>query len=266
MLPELQLDHYSQGIPAIALFVLAVIVCQIVVKRVLGHEAIRRCHEVGGYYLAIVGSFYAVLLGLVVFDALGKFEAAEKGVETEGKSLLAVSVMLKQFPQQEKKLETLLIDYLDEVVNVEWDLMENNQISKKARQDMMGLISEGMKIEPQTENQKALFPILAGELISAWEARRDRTRVTNQGVPSAEWAILLLGSVITITFTFFFTIESSAIYLLMSGMVALLISMSLYLVLMFGAPFSGDMRVSNSGLALIRDRIAEMHQADGGPG
>ncbi|HEY8033252.1 MAG TPA: hypothetical protein VIF02_12970, partial [Methylocella sp.] len=165
-----------------------------------------------------------------------------------------------------KKLETLLIDYLDEVVNVEWDLMEKNQISKKARQDMMGLISEGMRIEPQTENQKALFPILAGELISAWEARRDRTRVTNQGVPAAEWAILLLGSVITITFTFFFTIESSAIYLLMSGMVALLISMSLYLVLMFGAPFSGDMRVSNSGLALIRDRIAEMHQADGGPG
>jgi len=120
-----------------------------------------------------------------------------------------------------------------------------------------------MRIEPQTENQKALFPILAGELISAWEARRGRTRVTNQGVPAAEWAILLLGSVITITFTFFFTIESSVIYLLMSGMVALLISMSLYLVLIFGAPFSGDMRVSNSGLALIRDRIAEMHQADG---
>ncbi len=262
MLSELHLDRYSNGALAIALFVLAVVICQIIVKRLLGHEAIKRCHEVGGYYLAVVGSFYAVLLGLVVFDALGKFESAEKGVETEGKSLLAISTMLKQFPAQEQKLETLLTDYLDEVINVEWGLMEMNETSKKAKEDMIGLINEGMKIEPQTENQKALFPILAGELISAWEYRRDRTRVTNQGVPLAEWAILVLGSVITITFTFFFTIESSAIYLLMSGMVALLLSMSMYLVLIFGAPFSGDMKVSNAGLVLIRDRIAELHRAD----
>lgn len=84
-------------------------------------------------------------------------------------------------------------------------------------------------------------------------------------MPPAEWAILLLGSVITIVFTFFFTIESSAIYLLMSGMIALLLSMSMYLVLIFGAPFSGDMKVSNAGLALIRDRIAELQATDSHP-
>lgn len=160
MLRDLRLDHYSHGVPAIALFVLAVVVCQIIVKRLLGHEAIKRWHEVGGYYLAVVGSFYAVLLGLVVFDALGKFQAAEKGVETEGKSLLAVSTMLKQFPAQEQRLESLLTDYLDEVIGVEWDLMEDNKTSRKAREDMIGLITEGMKIEPQTENQKACFQSL----------------------------------------------------------------------------------------------------------
>jgi hypothetical protein len=38
----------------------------------------------------------------------------------------------------------------------------------------------------------------------------------------------------------------------MTGMMTLLVSMSLYLILLFGDPFSGDMRVSNSSLLLAQ--------------
>lgn len=51
MLRDLQLDHHSHGVPAIALFVLAVVVCQIIVKRLVGHEAIKRWHVIARRFL-----------------------------------------------------------------------------------------------------------------------------------------------------------------------------------------------------------------------
>ncbi len=40
----------------------------------------------------------------------------------------------------------------------------------------------------------------------------------NFGIPTAEWVILLIGAAITISFTFFFTIETQGIDILMRGM------------------------------------------------
>ena len=97
MLNNLRLDHYAEGMTAIFLAIIIVIVLQIYTKKLLGEERIRQCHEVGGHYLAIVGGFYAVLLGLIVFAAMDKFIAAEKTVEQEGKSILAVYTMAAQF-------------------------------------------------------------------------------------------------------------------------------------------------------------------------
>jgi len=253
----LPLDHYVYGLPVILLAVLGAICCQLLVKRLLGAETIRQCHEVGGYYLSIVGAFYAVLLGLVVFDALGKFQNAEKTVELEGKAALAVSALATQFPKQDARIQSLVRRYLDQVIDQEWEMMAHEQVDMEAKYTLVDLVREVLKIEPQTENQKALFPTLTSEAILLWEQRRDRVKLTNQGLPAAEWAVLLAGAVITIVFTFFFTIDSGLIHLAMTGMVTLLISMSLYLALLFGAPFSGDLRVSREGLTLTREIIKD---------
>jgi hypothetical protein len=48
----------------------------------------------------LVGTVYGILHGLVVFDAMSRFQAAEKAVTSEAKSLLAVYSLSAQFPQQ----------------------------------------------------------------------------------------------------------------------------------------------------------------------
>lgn len=254
---DLPLDQYVYGIPAILLSVLGAICCQLLVKRILGAETIRQCHEVGGYYLSIIGAFYAVLLGLVVFDSLGKFQEAEKTVELEGKAALAVSVLATQFPKHDAAVQAILRRYLDQVIDTEWEMMARGRADMEARYTLVDLVRQVLTIEPETENQKALLPTLTSEAIMLWEKRRDRAKLTNYGLPAVEWAVLLAGAVITIIFTFFFTIDSGLIHLAMTSMVTLLISMSLYLALLFGAPFSGDLRVSKEGLTLTRQIIKD---------
>jgi xanthine/uracil permease len=201
---------------------------------------------VGGYYLAIVGGFYAVLLGLIVFAAMDKFSKAESTVEDENRSILAIHMLAGQFGSEGKHLKEKLRLYIDEVINNELRLMESDQISLKAR----GLFLDSMdiikKFEPTTENQKALYPVMVSEAISLWDSRRERTKTTNFTIPIAEWAILIVGAIITIAFTLFFTIESQAIHVVMTGMITIIIMTALYLVLLFGDPFSGDLKISNS--------------------
>ena len=82
------LDYYWVGIPAIIAATILILYAQILVKKYIGIESIKKCHEVGGYYLAMVGTFYAVLLGLIVIDAMTRFQQAEKNIAVEASSLI----------------------------------------------------------------------------------------------------------------------------------------------------------------------------------
>lgn len=246
------LDRYAVGLPAILACSILFAFCQLLWRRRLGPERIRQCHEVGGYYLAIVGGFYAVLLGLIVYAAMDKFSAAESTVENEARALLGVHTLASQFGEEGRAIQENLANYANEVIVNEWRLMEQNKVSLVARSLFIDTINRIKKIEPVTENQKALYPVMVSEIINLWDSRRDRTKASNYGLPGAEWTVLILGAAITLFFTLFFTIESKSIHLFMSSMIALLIFSSLYLVLLFGAPFSGDLRVSKSGLVVAQ--------------
>ncbi|MFY9832405.1 MAG: hypothetical protein WAK66_06785, partial [Methylocystis sp.] len=150
-----------------------------------------------------------------------------------------------------------LRDYVDEVINNEWSMMAKGQTSEKARDAMLALINVIKKIDPKTQNQQVIYSALISETFSLWESRLDRTTPANFGIPTAEWVILLIGAAITISFTFFFTIETQGIDILMRGMATLLIAMSLYLALLFGAPFSGDLNVSNAPFSKVRNIVTK---------
>jgi hypothetical protein len=242
----LALNQLNIGVPAILLFIFCVLALQTLTRRILGKEAIRSCHDVSGHYLAIVGTFTAVLLGLVLVDAMTKFQSAEKTLGEEASDMMNVYSSATNFPDQANIIHELSRQYINTVIEEELPMMEFDQVSKKATDIAYNLTLTIQHIEPETENQKAIFPLLIQQIGSMWEDRRDRTTASNYGIPEAEWIVLILASSITIIFTFFFTIDNIRLHLFMTGLVSLLIATSLYLILMFGTPFSGTLKVSSN--------------------
>ena len=238
------LDYYWVGVPAIIVATILILYAQILVKKYVGIEAIKKCHEVGGYYLAMVGTFYAVLLGLIVIDAMTRFQQAEKNIAVEASSLIKIYIVADRFPEQKVQLEKIIEEYTQEITEVEFPLKGEGKISSKATDLAFSMLQTVKIIEPVTENQKAIYPNLLSLLSDFLDSRRDRIRNANIGEPTVEWIILIIGAAITITYTFFFTMESNSIHLIMRGMATLMILMSLYLILLFGTPFSGDLKVS----------------------
>ena len=118
-------------------------------------------------------------------------------------------------------------------------------------------------IEPITENQKVILPILLDKALVILESRRARYNQADYGIPNVEWIALLVGGLVTITFTYFFTVENSKAQYLMTGIVAIVISMNLYIVLLFAEPYTGDFIASRIPLIQAQSIMDETYYGDG---
>jgi hypothetical protein len=75
------------GIMIVGGCVVAALLIVALARRQFGAEVLRDGHDASGNLLSIVGTLYAVLLGLVVVDAMVRFERAMDGVQTESNCL-----------------------------------------------------------------------------------------------------------------------------------------------------------------------------------
>ena len=255
MFSHLEIDNYAVGIPLIIIVVGVFVIGQIFFRRLFRKEKIESCHEVGGTMLQVLGTLYAVILGLVVLDSMAKFETAERIILNESQSLLVVSELSEQFKNDGRgdAVQDLVEDYIHEVITNDWRFMDDNILNYKAIHILRDLIDEVKKITPIAENEKQLFPTLIQESLSVWKCRVARVNQAEYGLPRVEWVILLIGGAIIIMFTYFFRIENQKIQSYMTGLFALIIIMNLYMVLLFSEPYSGDFVASKKPLMTIQE-------------
>jgi len=255
----MEFDTYFRSITIFTLGVLLSVVGLIWVRQRVHIDSLMQNHEVGGYMLSVVGTMYAVLLGLVVVDAMTRFQEARTIVEAEANSLADVFVLSRRFPEEkQKKIQALCLGYVTEVVEVEWKLMGSGEKSFKARKLVFDLIQEVTDFEPVTESQKAIYPMAVNSVCSLWDNRRARTNISDNGMPIEEWVVLILGAMVCSVFSYFFGLKNLKAQVIMTALSSSLIALNLFLVLMFGYPFSGDMKIKPDALyidKLIFERL-----------
>lgn len=215
-------------------------------RRFLDIQRLKASHEVGGYLLSVAGTMYAVLLGLVVVDSMQKFQQTRDVTEREANCLADVFMLANCLPDDRReKIRQQCIAYADQVLNVEWKDLDKGSECPIARHLAVGLMESLVDFEPQSENQKALYPILVSEATQVWQCRRTRTNAATHGIPTAEWITLLVGGAVTIFFTYLFGLETTRLQIVMTIMVTTLISLNILLIMFFAYPFTGDVSISD---------------------
>jgi hypothetical protein len=99
--------------------------------------------------------------------------------------------------------------------------------------------------EPATEAQKVIYPMLLEQIRQLWDYRRERVGMAEFGIPAVEWFVLVVGGAVTVLFGGLFRAESVSLQRFLTSLAALLIGLNLYLVSLFGYPFSGELTVSS---------------------
>ena len=207
--------------------------------------ALREEHnDVAGFIYAVLGVAYAVLLAFVVIAVWQNYETAKTNVDTEANELAGVYFLASQLPEPRRThVQDLARRYARVVVEEEWSMMEQGQTSPRADSLLRQLRSKLLEFDPSTEGEQVLYEGGLTQLHDALDARRSRLLEVREGIPNLLWVVLVVGGVITVSFTYLFGLKSNVAHALMVAALTLVICGILFTIGEFDHPFSGVVEI-----------------------
>lgn len=242
----MEFHGFTTGLTIITVGIVAAIVLVAVVRSLFEKDILQQAHDITGNLLSVVGTLYAVLLGLIVVDSLVHFERAVDVVQKESNTLADIFLLAGRLPAAPcEQVQETCKAYAHAVVEDEWPQMAQARPSVEARKLAFDLVKSLDGFEPTTESEKAVFPMLLEQMRQLWDYRRERIGTAEYGVPAVAWFVLIVGGAVTILFAGLFRTQSVSLQRFLTALAALLIGLNLYLVSLFGYPFSGELTVSS---------------------
>lgn len=216
----------------------------------------KKCHDVVGFTFGIVGVIYAVLLGFIVVSVNDRFNQIQKNFVSEAAVMLQLYRDAEVFPPEDRdRVRAQIKSYAELVYQEEWGLMARQEESENAYDHLLTLWREYYKIEPKTERELAWFQESLQKMNELAEARVIRLFNTTQSLSGLMWTMLVAGAVITIAFMYFFSVESGMAHVLLTALLAGVISFMLFLVLSLDTAFSGDVHVEPTEILKTMERF-----------
>jgi len=223
-------------------------------RRFVDHKTLSVHHDVAGYLLSVVGTLYAVVLGFLVVDAMHNFQEARVNVEQEGNSLHNIFHLSEAWPTPAcQKIQGLCVKYAQVMINEEWKTMQNGQPCENAHKTMVALWRACSQFQPKTPAEQCVQGTLLSQMNELTSARHSRLVSAAPTYDRLVWVVLFVGGIVTIAFTYLFGVAELRTQIIMTVMVAVVLSLNLGLVAMFDYPFSGDLTVSNQPFQLDLD-------------
>jgi len=147
-------------------------------------------------------------------------------------------------PQPEQtQLRGLLRKYAEAVKGPEWDKQDNGGTADAAR----AAITEMYRVVGNEQSSIASSAVghefLSQLTVLAFD-RNTRIMDAEPRIPPLLWCSLIFGAVVLITLTGFLRLKSNPVHMILSGAVAILLSLLLYLVFVLDHPF-GELGVTS---------------------
>lgn len=210
------------------------------VRRVVGLEVLKSFNEVAGNMFQVVGTLYAVLLGLIVVDAMTNMSDLRVTLEEEASDVADVFILAGGFSEPTRsQVQKLAVNYVDAVIDKEWQAMRNRTVSKEAIANTALLWDTLLEFKPQSDDEKDLKSKTLDHMSEMSDHRRKRILASVHGVSMELWAVLTVGGLLTLGFSYFLGLSSVRGQVLMTAIIATSLALNVYLVYLFGYPLSG---------------------------
>jgi hypothetical protein len=222
-----------------------------VVRRRWRLSVLAKNNEIAGFKFATVGVIYAVLLAFAIVAVWDKFTEAELLVMKEAGASATINRISTGDAPDAVATRAALRAYLTAVVEEEWPAMAKGGESYEARRRLDALYHAAMRL---VENRpQAIGVEIMQELGEITESRRGRLHHAMGAVPAPLWGMLTVGAFITVGFTFFFGMENLRAQSLMTGALAVIVFLGLFIIVAYDHPFLGDVSVRPEALTALDD-------------
>jgi hypothetical protein len=244
--------------PPVSFFIVSAITTSIaltglyLVRKKYSAEVLKENHEVAAIIFNAFGLFYGVLLAFVVFVTWSGYDEATKNLQLEAVEAADLFHITQVFPAPTSNMiRQTLLDYVSSVVNDELERMSEGEVSLHSNQEMIKLITMFYQIDENTVPNREIYAEALKRLNNLAEYRRLRIFAGNDTVPSVVWLVLLVGSVISISYTYFFGMKNIRAQYLIAGSLTVTITLILFLIYVLDHPFTGTSKVSAEPLKQV---------------
>jgi hypothetical protein len=238
------MNGYMFGFLVVSITACLSVLGMLLVRRRVPFNELSSYHEVAGYLLSVVGTLYAVLLGFVVVDAMQHMQDVRGLVSMEASGLANIYLCSEGLPPEKRKiLQNLCREYAQEVIDDEWKTLKEGKYSQKTFHTVFRIWKEITTFDPTTQREQQLSQQLISEICSMTQNHRTRVISSTRGVAPVMWLVLVIGGLFTLIFTYFFAIENLKVQALMTFLVAMTLSLNIYLVFVFGNPMATDLGI-----------------------
>lgn len=214
-------------------------------------------NEIAGFKFATVGVIYAVILAFAIVAVWDKFNEAETLVLKEAGAAATLYRISAADEPNARATRAALDNYLTAVLEDDWPKMAKSQEGQEATRALNQLYAAAMQLG-ETKRQAVGVEIMS-ELAAITEARRGRLHHAMGVVPPALWLMLLFSAAMTIAFTFFFGLENLKAQVTMTGGLASVVFLGLFVIVSYDRPFTGEVFVEPHPIKAV---LEDFHAAE----
>lgn len=218
------------------------------VRKKIPRQSLEACHEVGGYMLAIVGTLYAIVVGLIVVDSQAKVDEASHMAVTESNMLSNIYHLAHTFKQPAAhEIRRAVHDYAIEAYNQDWSKVDNGAENEATIRPYRTLWRHVTTYVPDNNADQQTYAAMIEDMQDLSEARKYRMVAGRTGLSPILWGVLITGGLLIILFTYFFFVESLLSNAIMTAFVAVFISMNVYLIYVCQNPYRHELGAKDAG-------------------
>lgn len=216
----------------------------LIVRRYAPPHKLKGHHDIAGPIFATIGVIYAVLLAFVTIVVYEQFDSAKANLTMEANTYGQMYRTALGFPEPFRSdYRKALNEFADAIMQDEWHAQAYAGPSARVAAAAKQVNAVFARYEPSTEKEMLYYEQILDKMNVAGELRRQRLLDQEEALPSILWAVLILGGLITVAFTFFFGSDNMIAQHIMTIMVAVLIALVLFTIFVLDFPFTGDLRV-----------------------
>jgi hypothetical protein len=223
------------------------------VRRIVPPERLAGHTDVAGYIYAVIGVLYAVILAQVVIAAWGEYQDARTAAANEANAVLNLQRLSRGWSEADHEaVRAGLVEYAQHVVAVEWPELEEGDVMaaiNPSPTDRLWSIYDEIGISPA--GGTPTFAASLDQLDALDEARRTRFLLAAFGLPQIMSATLLIGGAITVGFSYFFAVQNRWTHVLLTGSLAVMVSLLLLLEFQLETPFEGIDAIEPTAMQVV---------------
>ena len=206
---------------------------------------LRSHNEVTGFLFMAIASFYALLLGFVVFVVWGQLNETQSNVSIEGSSAMGLYRDIKYYPDttDSKQLMSVYLDFVFNVVNEEIPNMAAMKPSRKTAESFSKVFYEMERLDPKTPFQVQLVAQMFKHLNELAVYRGLRTASIEAEIPPLMWLPIIVGAMIVLICAMLVDIEHTRMHVGLNSLLGAFIGMLLFIIILLDHPFTGSLSI-----------------------